>query len=72
MTRVTVERINIPPMSTTGYGWGRDEDGNTISFFGDHRPMRDIGEAIQFARDRDDLPVADVPDDVIIQIEEPS
>ena len=73
MTRVTVERINIPAMSTIGYGYGRDEDGNAISFIGDHRPMRNIGEALQQAAVAGaDQPVADVPDDLILAIEEPS
>jgi hypothetical protein len=44
---VTVRRISIPAMSTIGYGWGTDEDGNEVRFAGDHRPMRDIGEAMQ-------------------------
>jgi len=67
---VTVTRITIPPMSTIGYGFGTDEAGNHISFIGDHRPMRDIGEAIAEAESRDELPVADVPDHSILSIEE--
>jgi hypothetical protein len=67
---VTVEHVNIPPMSTIGYGFGHDEAGNSISFVGDHRPMRDIGEAIAAAKDRDELPVADVPDTAILYIGE--
>ena len=44
---VTVMRITIPPMSTIGRGWGYDNDGNEVSFWGDHRPMMYIGEAMQ-------------------------
>ncbi len=44
---VTVTRITIPAMSTIGYGYGTDENGNAVRFVGDHRPMFHIGEAMQ-------------------------
>jgi hypothetical protein len=44
---ISVTRISIPAMSTIGYGWGKDETGRVVRFVGDHRPMRDIGEAMQ-------------------------
>lgn len=69
--KVIVERISIPAMSTIGYGGGVDSAGNRVTFFGDHRPMRHIGEAISEASSRDALPVADVPKDTILTIEEP-
>lgn len=56
---ITVTRVNIPAMSTIGYGFGTDEDGNEVEFVGDHRPMRDIGEAIARARTPDELPTVD-------------
>jgi hypothetical protein len=56
---ITVTQISIPAMSTIGYGFGTDEDGNEVEFVGDHRPMRDIGDAIAVAQDREDLPTVD-------------
>lgn len=45
--RVHIESVNIPAYSTIGYGYGTDlETGELVEFVGDHRPMRDIGEAI--------------------------
>lgn len=43
---VHVLEVNIPAMSTIGFAKGIDEDGNEVEFAGDHRPMRDIGEAV--------------------------
>lgn len=43
---VTVERVSIPAMSSIGFGYGRTEDGRYVEIAGDHRPMRDLGEAI--------------------------
>lgn len=63
---ITVTRINIPAMSTIGHGWGTDETGNEIHFVGDHRPMRDIGEAVAQAKSRDDLPQIEQPEDMYI------
>ena len=45
--KVQVTRINIPPMSTMGFGWGTNEEGKKVKFAGDWRPMRDLGEAMQ-------------------------
>lgn len=54
---VTVSRISIPAMSTIGYGYGTDEDGNEVRFIGDHRPMRHIGEAMQHTTSDDPITV---------------
>lgn len=43
---VYVERVSIPAMSTIGFGYGRDENGCEVTFYGDHRPMRELGEAL--------------------------
>ena len=56
MGTIVVHRVHIPPLSTIGYGWGIDEDGDEVQFVGDHRPMRNIGEAVQAADTEDDLP----------------
>ena len=66
--RVTVTRVNIPAMSTTGFGWGTNEQGQTVQFVGDHRPLRDIGKLIQQARSEDDLPVTDLNDYQIVEV----
>ena len=42
----TVTRINVPAGSTLGYGEAVAEDGTVYAFAGDHRPMRNIGEAL--------------------------
>ncbi len=57
--RVTVYRVSIPAMSTIGYGFGVSEGGQRVSFVGDHRPMRDLGEAVAAAESAEDLPVVD-------------
>jgi len=44
--RVTVERVNVPAWSTIGYGYGRDSAGRAVTFAGDHRAMRHIGESL--------------------------
>lgn len=43
---ITVTRVHIPAMSTTGFGYGFDEDGTPVVIVGDHRPMRSIGAAL--------------------------
>lgn len=70
MTTVTVERVTIPPMSTLGYGFGVDTAGNRVSFAGDHRPMRDLGEAIAAASARDELPQVELESWQVLSIEE--
>jgi len=60
--QVTVHHINIPQWSTIGYGEGVGPAGEAVTFVGDHRPMRDIGEAIAQAASREDLPVAEIDD----------
>ena len=48
--KVRVRRIQIPALSTIGYGYGTDvETGEQIRFCGDRRPMRDLGEALRVA-----------------------
>ena len=56
--RVRVLRVSIPAMSTIGYGQGiMIETGEEIRFCGDHRPLRDLGEALRSASEP---PVAEV------------
>lgn len=43
---VTVFRIRIPAMSTLGYGYGTAPEGQAVTFVGDHRPMRCLGQAL--------------------------
>ena len=45
--RVTIQEVAIPVMSSIGYGRGVDDLGSVVVVAGDHRPMRDIGEAIR-------------------------
>lgn len=50
--RVSVERVNVPAMSTVGYGYGTGQAACgpvSITFAGDHREMRYLGEAIEEA-----------------------
>jgi len=43
---LTLNQVSIPAGSTIGYGQGIDEDGNTVRFAGDHRPLRQLGQAL--------------------------
>jgi len=61
---VHVTRVNIPAMSTIGFGEGWTDQGQRVSFMGDHRPMRHLGEALE------DEPIAVVPFDMILSIEQ--
>ncbi len=54
---LAVFRVNIPAMSTVGYGVGWDEEGEVVQFVGDHHPMRHLGEAVAAPRSMDDLSV---------------
>ena len=56
---IAVEKVAIPPWSTIGYGQGIDEDGNTVRFAGDHRPLRHLGEALTVATEPIEVEVAD-------------
>ncbi len=48
--RVRVFMVSVPAMSTIGYGEGIEtETGEEIRFCGDHRPLRDLGEALRYA-----------------------
>lgn len=55
--KIKVNEIRIPAMSTVGYGRGTDEDGNEIHWVGDHRPMRELAEAVEAGvlQDTDEL-----------------
>ena len=63
---VTVYRVNIPVMSTIGYGWGKDQQGNEVKFCGDHRPMLWLVREIKQAAAEFDLPVVNLDDWQII------
>ena len=44
---VSVLKVSIPVGSSIGYGQGVDiETGEVVSFMGDYRPMRDLGEEV--------------------------
>ena len=45
--KIKVNEIRIPAMSTVGYGRGTDSDGNEVHWVGDHRPMRELAEAVE-------------------------
>ena len=48
--RVRVFMVSVPAMSTIGYGEGIEtETGEEIRFCGDHRPLRDLGNALRYA-----------------------
>lgn len=60
---VEVYEVNIPAWSTVGYGMGIElGSGDWVRFAGDHRPMHDLGEAIAFAGDTDELPQVELED----------
>jgi hypothetical protein len=65
---VTVYSINIPDMSTIGYGSGVNDEGKRVRFVGDHRPMRHIGEAMQNTTSKDPI-VVDLEDWQIQSVE---
>ena len=46
---IALEQVSIPAWSTIGYGVGRDEHRNVVRFAGDHRPLRQLGEALATA-----------------------
>lgn len=48
LRRVSVEWVGIPAWSTLGLGDGIDVDtGERVRFAGDHRPMLDLGAAVE-------------------------
>ena len=57
---LTVYRVSIPAMSTIGYGYGKDENGSSYRFVGDHRPMRHLGEMVAQTPSADQLPIVEV------------
>ncbi len=45
---ICVYSISVPAMSTIGYGYGFEVGtGDEVYFSGDHRAMRDLGNALQ-------------------------
>lgn len=47
---VRVDQISVPAGSTVGFGEGEDiETTARVKFVGDHRPMRDLGVAVEEA-----------------------
>ena len=56
---IAVTRVSIPAMSTIGYGRGVDDQGNLVRFAGDHRPLRQLGEALAAATEPIEVEVAD-------------
>lgn len=60
---IRVHRVNIPAMSSIGYGEGKDDEtGETVNFIGDHRPMRELGERIRVATSEEELPLVEPED----------
>jgi hypothetical protein len=47
--RIQVQRVYIPALSTVGYGEGLDQEERRVTFLGDHRPMRELGQALPYA-----------------------
>jgi hypothetical protein len=67
MISVRVTSVHIPAMSTIGFGDGYVLTGECghlwrVSFVGDHRMMRDLGEALSTVQPGEDPPVAIVPE----------
>ena len=60
--RLVVFRVTIPALSTIGYGFGKGATGRTYEFAGDHRPMRDLGQAVAQAENEDELSAVSVDD----------
>jgi hypothetical protein len=48
---IQVVGVKIPALSTIGYGYGRTPGGRFVTFVGDHRPMRHLGEALCHAEE---------------------
>ena len=68
--RVTVYHVSIPAMNSTGFGYGLNADsGEKVCFVGDHRPMRDLGEALDSCAETIEV---DVEDWQIISIIDPA
>jgi hypothetical protein len=56
--RVRVLKVSIPAMSTIGYGFGINiETGAEIRFCGDHRPLRNFGEALRLASESPEIEI---------------
>jgi hypothetical protein len=57
--RVRVFKVTIPAMSTVGYGYGIDvETGAVVCFCGDHRPLRNLGEALRSSTESPEIEIA--------------
>ncbi len=63
---IQVIALEIPAMSTIGYGLGWDEEGEAVQFVGDHRPIRHLGEAVAQAASECELPTVELEDWQII------
>ena len=46
---IMLERVTIPASSTIGHGLAVDQHGRRVHFAGDHRPLRQLGEALAAA-----------------------
>jgi hypothetical protein len=66
---VVVERINVPAMSTIGYGYGKRVDtGQKITFAEGHRYMRHLGEELmQSYRDTGEQPTVQIEQWMILE-----
>ncbi len=47
--KVFVYRVDTPPFSTLGYGYGQNDDGQQVVFAGKPRSLRVLGEALGMA-----------------------
>ena len=56
---LTLNQVSIPAGSTIGYGQGIDDEGRHVRFAGDHRPLRQLGQALAVATEPIEVEVAD-------------
>ena len=71
--KVYVTHVSIPAMSTIGYGegYGLGECGRRfrVTFAGDHRPMRYLGEALAAASEAgENAPAIEVEDWQVLSV----
>ena len=67
MVTIILEQVTAPELSTIGYGLGVNEEGHRVRFVGDHRPLRQLGEALAGA---DEPILVEVEDWQIFSIDE--
>ena len=48
---LTLTHVCIPARSTIGYAYGLDGEDRLVCFAGDHRPLRQLGEALAGANE---------------------